>query len=524
MRQRKMLPALLAGALVLSACAAAAPAPTAAPETVPTMVLPTVAPAGGGSAAAPEATAPASAIQPSGATTIDLGVTASGEVVARQAAELSFRVPGVVAEILVDEGDNVEAGQELVRLDAAELQLALRQAEAGLAQARSGYDRLVEGATPEEVAAAEAQLAQAQAALRQARGSVTEEDIAAAEAALQSALARQAEIAAGPKATDLQQAQAGVDAARANLELQRANLSAAKTNAQLRAEQAANQLRDAQDAYSQIYWNNRNLEKFPGPLPQELIDREAAALRAVESAEAALGQAQVGYDQARQAEIEGIQAAEAQLRQAEAQLQKLLDGATAEQRAAVDAQVAQARANLDKLRGDQRAGGIQAAEAGVAAARANLGRVTSDPTEATLAGALAQVQQAEAAVESARLNLEKATLRAPFAGVVAQINVDIGDLAGSGGQPAVQIVDVSELRVEANVSDTDVARVREGMPATVTVDAIPGATFTGTVSYIAPTATVIGTIRTYPVRITLDAQDAGLRAGMSVRVAIQVEG
>jgi HlyD family secretion protein len=185
--------------------------------------------------------------------------------------------------------------------------------------------------------------------------------------------------------------------------------------------------------------------------------------------------------------------------------------------------VAQARATLDKLRGDQRAGGLQAVQAGVAAAEANLARVTSDPSDATLAGALAQVEQAEAAVESARLNLEKATLVAPFAGIVAIISVDVGDLAG-GGPPAVQIVDTSELRVEVNVSDTDVARIREGMPVTISVDAIPERDFTGSVAYIAPTATVIGNVRTYAVRVTLDEQDGSLRAGMSARVSIQVEG
>ncbi|NTU78168.1 MAG: fused MFS/spermidine synthase, partial [Chloroflexales bacterium] len=128
--------------------------------------------------------------------------------------------------------------------------------------------------------------------------------------------------------------------------------------------------------------------------------------------------------------------------------------------------------------------------------------------------------------ESAKLTLAKGTLKAPFAGVVSQVNIDVGDIAGGASQlPAVQIVDISELRVEVNVSDTDVARVRESMAADVTVDAIPGQTFAGTVTYVAPTATVVGNVRTYAVRITLDEDHPeGLRAGMSARVAIKVEG
>jgi HlyD family secretion protein len=520
-RQKILASALLVAAL--SGCAAVQPAAEPTPaQAVPTMVLPTAAPISGGSAPAAEG-APAGS-----APALDLGVTASGQVAARQSAELSFRVPGTVAAILVDEGAQVDAGQPLVRLDTTELELGVRQAEAALAQAQAGYERLVEGATPEEVAAARAQVAQAQAALRQARGSVTDQDIAAAEANLARALAQQAEVQAGPKVADLTAAQSARDQAAANLEIQRTNLSAAKTNAGLQLELAANAVRDAQKTYDDIYWRNRDLEKlldnFDQDLPKEAEDAEQQALRGVQSAEARLEQARLGYEQARQNEIEGLQAAEAQLRNAEAQLQRVRDGATAEQRAAVDAQVAQARANLDKLRGDQRAGGLQAAEAGVAAAQANLARATSDPTAATLAGALAQVAQAEAGLESARLNLAKATLTAPFAGTVASINVDVGDLAAGGPLPVVQLVDISELRIEVNVSDTDVARVREGMPARVTVDAIPGKTFNGTVTFIAPTATLVGNVRTYPVRIVLDTQDAGLRAGMSARVSILVDG
>lgn len=490
-------------------------------QPAPTMILPTTAPVGAQAPTNAADGAPA----PTAAPLLGLGVTASGEVQARRSAELTFRVPGTVAEVLVDEGQSVRAGETLIRLDPAELNLALRQAEAGLAQAQAGYERLAEGATPEEIAAARAQVAQAQGALRQARGSVTSEDVAAAEAALASAIARQAEVAAGPKATDLQQAEAGVSQARANLEIQRTNLSAARNNAQLQLEVAANGLRDAQQAYSNIYWDNVNLrqrlDKFGIEMPREALDAEEQALRQVASAEARMQQAQLAVEQASQNEVDGIQAAEANLRTAEASLQRLLDGATAEQRAAVDAQVAQARANLDRLRGEQRAGSVQAAEAGVSAAQANLARTTAGATAPTLAQAQAQVAAAEAQLEAARLNLDKGTLIAPFDGIVAVVNFDVGDLAGGSPLPAVQVVDMSELRVEVNVSDTDVARVRLGQAALVTVDGLPGQSFEGTVSFVAPTATVVGNVRTFAVRVTL-AQQEELRVGMSARVAIDV--
>jgi HlyD family secretion protein len=426
--------------------------------------------------------------------------------------------------VLVEEGDVVREGQTLAELDPRDIEAQVAQAEASLAQAQASYQQLLDGATAEEVAAAQAQVAQAAAGLRQVRGSVTDADIAAAQAQYEQAQLLLARLEAGPKETDLQQAQAAVTQAQSNLNLQRDSLSAQKTRAELQVEQVANQLRDAQAQYSQIYWNNRDLEatldNFGRELPQEARDAEAAALRQVQNLEASLESARVALEQARQAEIDGIAAAEAQLANAQAIYTSVLAGVDDDQIAAARAQVAAALANLNKLRGEQRAGSVQQAQAGVTAAQANLERLLADPTTSRIAAAEAQVQAAEAGLQQALLNREKAALTAPFAGIVAIVNIDPGDAASTGNQPAIQVVDIGQLRVEANISDADIVRVREGQTAEVRVDALPNEVFVGTVDYIAPTATVNGTIRTYKVRINLDKQDK-LRAGMNVRVAIQ---
>lgn len=88
----------------------------------------------------------------------------SGNVEATE-AELSFRVPGRLAERLVDEGETVRAGQVVARLDALDLerQVAVRRAE--VAAARAALADLVAGSRPEEIARAEAAAQRAQAAL-----------------------------------------------------------------------------------------------------------------------------------------------------------------------------------------------------------------------------------------------------------------------------------------------------------------------------------------------------------------------
>ncbi|NTW04000.1 MAG: biotin/lipoyl-binding protein, partial [Oscillochloris sp.] len=138
MHKKTFAAALLVAAL--SACSTTA-SPTAEPAgAVPTMALVTE--------ASPEAGSTATTAAPN-APTLNLGVTASGEVTARYIADLGFRVPGTVSEVLVEEGMVVAKDQDLARLDTRELDLQVAQAEAQLATAKANYERTIEGATPE---------------------------------------------------------------------------------------------------------------------------------------------------------------------------------------------------------------------------------------------------------------------------------------------------------------------------------------------------------------------------------------
>jgi len=79
------------------------------------------------------------------------------------------KVPGRVAEVPVEVGQRVEAGDVLVRLETDELTLQLKQAEAALAGARATLAKVEAGARPEEIEQAEAALKQAQAGYENAR-------------------------------------------------------------------------------------------------------------------------------------------------------------------------------------------------------------------------------------------------------------------------------------------------------------------------------------------------------------------
>jgi HlyD family secretion protein len=451
-------------------------------------------------------------------------VVADARVLPARDAELRFLTTGQVAEIMVAEGQQVAAGAPLARLDAAELELAVDQARAELAESQARREQIVAGTTPEAIAVAQAALAQAQAQAREVAGSVAPQDLAAARAALDQARATLARLTAGPRSSDRAEAEAAVEQAQAALASRRDALSASKTTAEERVTQAANDLRDAQAFYSRTYWDNRERERFlrGKELDQEYIDAEESALRAVRNAEAALAQAKVDIELAQQAELTDAAAAEAQLREAIARRDRVIAGAETDELAAARADVARAEAEVAHLGGEERAGRIDQAQAAVAQAAAELERLRAAPRAVDLAAADAQIERAEVALAQAELALDRATLRAPFAGTVVAVALEVGELPPADA-PAVVLADFSGWRLEtSDLTELDIALVQAGAPVAITFDAVPDISLQGTVTRIKDLGQTFQGDVIYTVVIEPAAWDARLRWNMTATVAIEV--
>jgi HlyD family secretion protein len=130
-------------------------------------------------------------VRSSGKSSLPGVVSAEGFVVPIHKTDLAFQADGLVAEVLVAEGDHVEAKQMLARLNSADQQMAVAQAEASVKQAQAGVE-----SAKAAVVAAQAQLAQAQAG-------PTPEAIAQAQAAVQTAQAKLAQLLAGARREDV---------------------------------------------------------------------------------------------------------------------------------------------------------------------------------------------------------------------------------------------------------------------------------------------------------------------------------
>lgn len=242
-------------------------------------------------------------------------VSAEGFVVPAQEADLSFEVGGQVVEVLVAEGDRVEAGQVLMRLDSGDQQQAVVQAEAGVAQAEAA------------VASARARLAQTQAG-------PTDEVIAQAEAAVQTAQARLDQLLAGARPEDIQAASADLLTSQALLRQAQAEYDkiawaedVGETPQAIALEQATLSFEAAKARYDKL---------LNGATPAEI----AVARAGVAEAEAALATAQVGPTR------EAIAVAEAGVAEAEAALATVLAGPRDEEIAVAEAGVAEAEAGL----------------------------------------------------------------------------------------------------------------------------------------------------------------------------------
>lgn len=111
--------------------------------------------------------------------------------------------------------------------------------------------------------------------------------------------------------------------------------------------------------------------------------------------------------------------------------------------------------------------------------------------QASCDGARSDIAQAKSRIEVVKKNLERMVLRAPFAGIVADISGEQGEYAtpsppGILTLPAVDLIDDSCLFVSAPIDEVDAAKVKVGQSSRITLDAIKGRTFAGKVKRIAP--------------------------------------
>ena len=414
-------------------------------------------------------------------------VSAEAFVVPVQKADLSFEVNGRVVNLDVEEGDQVAAGQLLAELDNETQRARVTEAEAGLTKAKAG------------VVQAEANLTQAEAQLANTKAGATPEEIVQAEANLAKAEAALAELLAGPTPEDIAQAEAKIETARASLaqvlagsrdeDIQAAASRLLKAESEVRLKQA--------DYDANVFGDPDRAEPFGVALQQATLEFE---------------QAQAEYDKlVNGATDEEVAISRAQLYEAQTALDKVLAGATAEQIAQAQAEVARAEGSLAQLIAGATTEEIAIDEAGVTAA------------EAAVQTAATDIQTAEAGITSAQADLAKTQLTAPFKGVVGSLNIEPGEIVQAGAT-IISVGDVSKWQIETDdLTEIDVVNVSEGARVMISVDALPDDELEGEVVRITPRSETKAGDVTYTVLIDITQGDTSkLRWGMTTFVDIEI--
>src|SRR5580704_4567595 len=146
-----------------------------------------------------------------------------------------------------------------------------------------------------------------------------------------------------------------------------------------------------------------------------------------------------------------------------------------------------------------------------------------DNYENQYAGARATVGSVQAQLDAATKNLDYASIYSPVDGVVMTRNVSVGQtVAASFSTPTLFIIakDITNMQVQAAVSEADIGDVRTGLRVTFTVDAYPDISFTGTVNQIRLEPVTSANVVTYTTIISAPNQDLKLKPGMTANIFI----
>jgi RND family efflux transporter MFP subunit len=470
-------------------------------------------------------------------------------------------LPPTAAEITASQYAISSARDALSRLRKGPTHTDVTQAQSDLAKARSDLDTTL-GGTPAARARA-IRLARAIVAAAKSRLAVllappSAADIAAAEADVKKALADKVALVTpspAPTAEAVDAAQEAVSAAQQRYDrLTGPPDPIAVSSAQADLKKAQSDLADLQAA--------------------------DAAQTAIDAAKAAVDTAQKKLDRVSgPADPIDVATARADLKKARADLAALTAprvAPSAEALASADQTVAAAQLKLDKLRAGPNPADVSAARADLQRARADLATLLSGPSPTSVAAGRAAVQAAKtklthvltsplpADVQTARLNLERAqgdlaallarggaaapadlaltrdkvraaeerlaaarrtgdalTVRAPSGGTVTAVLTRIGAPVDATTAIAT-VARLDHLGVDVDLSEFDVADVKPGQPARISIDALGGRKFAGRVLSAALTGTDSGGgVITYPVRVSLP-HVPGVRTGMNVSVRVIV--
>jgi len=462
---------------------------------------------------------------------------------------VAIETGGQIAEVLVEEGDLVQAGDVLVRFEDEILQAQFDQAEAALAQVQNDFDLIAAQPLNEQrqvaIAAAQIELLNAQQVLQDlidnadlarahAQQAVEEaeqalEDLLNPE--LQQAIALE-NIAIDEQAIDEAEkfliivssppSQSSIDQAYANLLMAENKVN--KTlddlelaNKKLKYGPAKYWPKEIKAKYRKQFRKLiKNLEiklAWDQLTYQNATEKYNELLKPIDPIELAMAQADLAISQA-------------QLEQAQREYERIKDGPSEADIAVLAAQINIAKREHEDLKQGPDPDDMAIAQARVRNAEANLSLAQVDTIQEQLAVAQAQIEAAEAALSMVQTQLDKLVLTAPVGGTVLQRYVEAGEVVVPG-RAAVTLADLNDLTITIYLPEDRYGEIDLGEEVLVTVDSFPKEAFSAVVIRIADETeftprnaqTAEGRRSTvFPIVLSVNDPDGVLKPGMPADV------
>ena len=430
-------------------------------------------------------------------------VRESGNLRSFLEVDVRSNVEGEIIEIFVDEGDVVELGAPLLRIDDEQILEQRKQAAAN------------RDARKAQLQQAELQIQitekQQESSLAQARNSV-----AVAQATLDSFVATtqqritEAETQVATTQIDLNRDQIGLK--QAEIALSQANLMLDRAGTSVESAKVA--LDTAESEY------NRN---------KELFDKKLVSKRTLEESQNQLAGARSQYENA-QKEVES------QRETIKSQEENI--NVRKEAISSRESTLALNKKNVLTLKESEEARKkqLEAELENARTRRRQLEETTEEEKELTRhakVGAAASLLQAESQLESQQERYEWTTVISPMAGTITRLTVEEGEIITSGrsafsrGDAIMRIADLDQMIVRTQINQVEIGKIKEDQRAEISVDSYPGRVFPGRVSEISPSATPRGpqnqsSVITFEVDVEVIGSPPELLPGMSADVDIIV--
>lgn len=387
-------------------------------------------------------------------------VNEAATVQAENNAAVSFQEGGQIAHVYVSEGSNVSAGTLLADLDSAQLSAAVQQANAALAGAQAQLALLQSGTRPQQLQIDQSSVASADQSL----GIAVENAYSASDDAVRNQL----------------------DNLFQNVQTNNPTFVVPNSNSQL--------------------INNITSERL---LIGASLGQWYAGLSATST----------GFDPAT---LEGtastnLQQIESYIDQISLTVNEATSGGqiTAAQLAAYKADVATARSEIEAA-----IGAVSGDQSALTAANNTLALAQAGSTPQAIQAQEAAVAQAQAAASSAQVALDNTSLIAPFSGTVQDLTAQVGQVVAPGA-PVMSLINNSGLKVQAYVSEKDVANIKSGDTAVVTLDAFgTGTLFPATVTTVDAAQSQVNGATAYLVTLHFANPNSQIKDGMTGNVQI----